>query len=62
MSGCPRTGIWWTKAWKPTGTRGLHSVLRDKLNRPLRRTKDYCKSETKLRDSIVLVCLRLSLI
>ena len=41
---------------------GLHSVLRDKLNRLHRRTKGYSKSVTLLRDSIALVCLRLGLI
>ena len=41
---------------------GLHSMLRDKLNRLHRRTKGYRKSVTMLRDSIALVCLRLSLI
>ena len=41
---------------------GLHSVLRDKLNRLHRRTKGYSKSVTMLRDSIALVCLRLGLI
>ena len=41
---------------------GLHSVLRDKLNRLQRRTKGYSKSVTMLRDSIALVCLRLDLI
>ncbi len=41
---------------------GLHSVLRDKLNRLHRRTKGYSKGVTMLRDSIALVCLRLGLI
>ncbi len=41
---------------------GLHSVLRDNLNRLHRRTKGYSKSVTLLRDSIALVCLRLGLI
>ena len=31
---------------------GVHSVLRDKLNRLHRRTKGYSKSVTMLRDSI----------
>ena len=33
-------------------------MLRDKLNRLIRRTKGYSKSEDMLRDSIVLVCLQ----
>ena len=37
---------------------GLHSVLRGKLNRLVRRTKGYSKSEAMLRDSVALVCLR----
>ena len=41
---------------------GLHSRLRDKLNRLHRRTKGYSKSITMLSDSIALVCLRLKLI
>ena len=41
---------------------GLHSVLRDKLNRLRRRTKGYSKSAVMLRDSIALVCQRLGLI
>ena len=41
---------------------GLHSVLRDKLSRPIRRTKGYRKSATMLRGSIALVCPRLGLI
>ena len=40
---------------------GLHSRLRDKLNRLHRRTKGYSKSITMLSDSIALVCLRLKL-
>ena len=38
---------------------GLHSVLRGKLNRLVRKTKGYSKSVEMLRDSIALVCLRL---
>ena len=38
----------------------LHSVLRGKLNRLIRRTKGYSKSEAMLRDSVALVCLRQS--
>ena len=38
---------------------GLHSVLRSKLNRLVRRTKGYSKSVQMLPDSIALVCLRL---
>ena len=41
---------------------GLHSVLRDKLSRPRRRTKGYRKSVAMLRGSIALVCLRLGLV
>ena len=38
---------------------GLHSVLRCKLNRLVRKTKGYSKSVQMLRDSVALVCLRL---
>lgn len=38
---------------------GLHSVLRGKLNRLVRKTKGYSKSVEMLRDSVALVCLRL---
>ena len=41
---------------------GLHSRLRSKLNRLIRRTKGYSKSANMLRDSIALVCLRLGLV
>ena len=41
---------------------GLHSVLRDKLNRLHRKTKGYSKRVIMLRNSIALVCLRLGLI
>ena len=41
---------------------GLHSRLRDKLNRLHRRTKGYSKSKTMLRDSIALACVYLKLI
>ena len=41
---------------------GLHSRLRDKLNRLHRRTKGYSKSMAMLSDSIALVCLSLKLI
>ena len=41
---------------------GLHSVLRGKLNRLVRRTKGYSKSAQMLRDSIALVYLRLGFI
>ena len=37
---------------------GKHSVLRDKLNRLIRKTKGYSKSEEVLRDSVALVCLQ----
>ena len=37
---------------------GKHSVLRSKLNRLIRRTKGYSKSEEVLRDSVALVCLQ----
>ncbi len=40
---------------------GLHSRLRGKLNRLIRRTKGYSKSVNMLRDSIALVCLRMNL-
>ena len=39
---------------------GLHSALRGKLNRLIRRTKGYSKSEAMLRDSVALVYLRQS--
>ena len=41
---------------------GLHSRLRDKLNRLHRRTKGYSKSIAMLSDSIALVCVTLNLI
>lgn len=41
---------------------GLHSRLRDRLNRLHRRTKGYSKSASMLSDSIALVCLTLKLI
>ena len=41
---------------------GLHSRLRDKLNRLHRQTKGYSKSIAMLSDSIALVCLSLKLI
>ena len=41
---------------------GLHSRLRDKLNRLHRRTKGYSKSVAMLSDSIALVCVILKLI
>ena len=41
---------------------GLHSRLRDKLNRLHRRTKGYSKSMTMLGDSIALVCASLKFI
>ena len=41
---------------------GLHSVLRDKLNRLHRKTKGCSKRVTMLRNSIALVCLCLGLI
>ena len=41
---------------------GLHSVLRGKLNRLIRRAKGYSKSVAMLCGSIALVCLRLGLI
>ena len=41
---------------------GLHSRLRDKLNRLQRRTKVYSKRVDMLSDSIALVCLSLKLI
>ena len=37
---------------------GKHSVLRGKLNRLVRRTKGYSKSEEMLRGSMALVCLQ----
>ena len=37
---------------------GMHSVLRSKLNRLIRRTKGYTKSEDILRGSVALVCLQ----
>ena len=39
---------------------GKHSILRDRLNRLIRRTKGYSKSEEKLRGSVELVCLQLA--
>ena len=36
---------------------GKHSVLRGKLNRLVRRTKGYSKSEEMLKESVALVCL-----
>ena len=41
---------------------GLHSRLRDRINRLHRKTKGYSKSVAMLSDSIALVCLRLGLI
>ncbi len=41
---------------------GLHSQLRDKLNRLHRKTKGYSKSLQLLEDLVALVCLRLGLI
>ena len=41
---------------------GLHSRLRDKLNRMHRRTKGYSKSIALLTDSIALVCVILKLV
>ena len=41
---------------------GLHSRLRGKLNRLVRKTKGYTKSVAMLCGSIALVCLRLGLI
>ena len=41
---------------------GLHSRLRDKLNRLHRRTKGYSKGIAMLSDSIALVCVTLNLI
>ena len=50
------------KGMEANRNEGLHSRLRDKLNRLARRTKGYTKSVPMLRDSIALVCLRLGLI
>ena len=41
---------------------GLHSRLRDRINRLHRKTKGYSKSVAMLSDSIALVCLKLGLI
>ena len=41
---------------------GLHSRLRDRMNRLHRKTKGYSKSVAMLSDSIALVCLKLGLI
>ena len=41
---------------------GLHSRLRDRINRLHRKTKGYSKSVAMLSDSIALVCLSLGLI
>ena len=41
---------------------GLHSQLRDQLNRLHRRTKGYSKSWRMLEGSVALVCRRLGLI
>ena len=42
--------------------KGLHSRLRDMLNRLHRRNKGYSRSIAMLNDSIALVCLSLKLI
>ena len=62
---CPRCGSNWLpqnrhvvgKGLEANRNEGLHSVLRGKLNRLIRRTKGYSKSEAMLRDSIALLCL-----
>ena len=41
---------------------GLHSRLRDRINRLHRKTKGYSKSLAMLSGSIALVCLKLGLI
>lgn len=41
---------------------GLHSRLRDRINRLHSKTKGYSKSVAMLSDSIALVCLKLGLI
>ena len=68
-----RTDAYQVYGWLPTDrhevgkgsevnrNEGLHSRLRDKLNRLHRRTKGYSKSMAMLGDSIALVCLRLKL-
>ena len=41
---------------------GTHSRVRDRLRRLQRKTKGYSKSVAMLRDSIVVICLKLGLI
>ena len=70
-AGLYRSGAYPVYQWLPPerhvigkggGNEGMHSRLRDKINRLHRKTKGYSKSVAMLSGSIALVCLKLGLI
>ncbi len=62
MGRCRSTSIWLGKYGAVNWNEGLHSMLRGKLNRLVRRTKGYTKSVDMLVSLLALVfCAKLKL-